>query len=50
MARVQGSLGFGVSKDRLIFVFANEQALRNSIDQGWESGAQANFFKDGDLS
>ena len=42
MAQVQGGLGFGVSKDRLIFVFANEQALRNFIDQGWEFGAQVN--------
>ncbi|MBP5996871.1 MAG: hypothetical protein KA535_02875 [Azonexus sp.] len=42
MAQVQGGLGFGVNKNRLIFVFANEQALRNFIDQGWEFGAQAN--------
>lgn len=42
MAQVQGGLGFGVDKSRLIFVFANEQALRNFIDQGWEFGAQAN--------
>jgi len=42
MAQVQGGLGFGVDKNRLIFVFANEQALRNFIDQGWEFGAQAN--------
>ena len=42
MAQVQGGLGFGVNKNRLIFVFANEQALRNFIDQGWEFGVQAN--------
>jgi len=42
MAQVQGGLGFGVDKDRLIFVFANEEALRNFISQGWEFGAQAN--------
>ena len=42
MVQVQGGLGFGVNQDRLIFVFANEQALRNFIDQGWEFGAQAN--------
>ena len=42
MAQVQGGLGFGVDKSRLIFVFANEQALRNFIDQGWEFGGQAN--------
>jgi lipid-binding SYLF domain-containing protein len=43
MAQVQGGLGFGVDKSRLIFVFANEQALRNFIDQGWEFGGQANL-------
>jgi len=43
MAQVQGGLGFGVNKNRLIFVFANEQALRNFIDQGWEFGGQANL-------
>jgi lipid-binding SYLF domain-containing protein len=43
MAQVQGGLGFGVDKNRLIFVFANEQALRNFIDQGWEFGGQANL-------
>ena len=42
MAQVQGGLGFGVGKNRLIFVFANEQALRNFVDQGWEFGAQGN--------
>ena len=42
MAQVQGGLGFGVNKNRLIFVFATEQALRNFINQGWEFGAQAN--------
>ena len=43
MAQVQGGLGFGVNKNRLIFVFANEQALRNFIDQGWEFAGQANL-------
>ncbi|NJD25317.1 MAG: hypothetical protein FIB06_07905 [Betaproteobacteria bacterium] len=42
MAQVQGGLGFGVSQNRLIFVFATQQALRNFINQGWEFGAQAN--------
>jgi lipid-binding SYLF domain-containing protein len=41
MAQVQGGLGFGVEQDRLIFVFTEEQALRNFIDQGWEFGGQA---------
>jgi lipid-binding SYLF domain-containing protein len=43
MAQVQGGLGFGVNKDRLIFVFTNDQALRNFIDQGWEFGGQVNL-------
>ncbi|EXI88475.1 MAG: hypothetical protein AW11_02095 [Candidatus Accumulibacter regalis] len=43
MAQVQGGLGFGVNKNRLIFVFASEQALRNFIDQGWDFGGQASF-------
>jgi len=41
MVQVQGGLGFGVEQDRLIFVFTEEQALRNFIDQGWEFGGQA---------
>ena len=43
MAQVQGGLGFGVNKNRLIFVFANQQALSNFINQGWEFGGQANI-------
>ena len=43
MVQVQGGLGFGVNKNRLVFVFTNEQALRNFIDQGWEFGGQANL-------
>jgi lipid-binding SYLF domain-containing protein len=42
MVQVQGGLGFGVNQNRLIFVFTNEQALRNFIDQGWAFGTQAN--------
>jgi lipid-binding SYLF domain-containing protein len=41
MLQVQGGLGFGVNKNRLIFVFTSEQALRDFINQGWEFGAQA---------
>ena len=40
MVQVQGGLGFGVNQNRLIFVFTNEQALRNFINQGWEFGAR----------
>jgi lipid-binding SYLF domain-containing protein len=43
MIQVQGGLGFGVNQNRLIFVFANERALRNFIDQGWEFGGQVNL-------
>jgi lipid-binding SYLF domain-containing protein len=43
MVQVQGGLGFGVSQNRMIFVFTNEQALRSFIDQGWEFGGQANL-------
>ena len=42
MVQLQGGLGFGVNQNRLIFVFSNEQALRNFIDQGWAFGTQAN--------
>jgi lipid-binding SYLF domain-containing protein len=42
MVQVQGGLGFGVNKNRLIFVFTHEQALRDFISQGWEFGGQAN--------
>jgi lipid-binding SYLF domain-containing protein len=43
MVQVQGGLGFGVNQNRLIFIFTNEQALRNFINQGWEFGGQANL-------
>jgi lipid-binding SYLF domain-containing protein len=43
MAQVQAGLGIGASKNRLIFVFTTQQALRNFITQGWEFGGQANL-------
>lgn len=43
MAQVQGGLGFGVNKNRLIFVFTTRSALNNFIDQGWEFGGQGNL-------
>jgi len=43
MVQVQGGLGFGINQNRLVFVFTNEPALRNFIDQGWEFGGQANL-------
>ena len=43
MVQVQGGLGFGINKNRLVFVFATEQALKNFVNQGWEFGGQANL-------
>ena len=42
MIKVQAGLGFGASKDRLIFVFETRRALRDFVNQGWEFGGQAN--------
>lgn len=42
MLQVQGGLGFGINQNQLIFVFTNEQALADFINQGWEFGGQAN--------
>jgi lipid-binding SYLF domain-containing protein len=41
MLEVQGGLGFGVSKNQLIFVFTTEPSFTNFINQGWEFGGQA---------
>lgn len=43
MLQVEGGLGFGVSKQHLIFVFTTEQALSDFIRTGWEFGGQANL-------
>jgi lipid-binding SYLF domain-containing protein len=43
MLQVQGGLGFGVSRNQLIFVFTDEQALSYFINTGWEFGGQANL-------
>ena len=40
---VDGGLGFGVSKNQLIFVFTSEQALSNFINTNREFGGQANL-------
>ena len=40
MVQVQAGFGFGVSKNRLIFVFETQKALRDFINQGWEFGGQ----------
>jgi len=41
MVKVQAGLGFGASKDRLIFVFETQNALRDFVSQGWDFGGQA---------
>ena len=40
MAEVQAGLGFGVKKFSVIFVYEQEEALNNFINQGWEFGGQ----------
>jgi len=42
MVKVQAGLGFGASKDRMIFVFETANALRDFINQGWDFGGGAN--------
>ena len=41
MLQVQAGLGFGIKKDRLIFVFETQQGLGNFVNRGWEFGGQA---------
>jgi lipid-binding SYLF domain-containing protein len=41
MVQVQGGLGFGASKDRMIWVFETQKALRDFINSGWEFGGKA---------
>jgi lipid-binding SYLF domain-containing protein len=43
MVKVQAGLGFGLSKDRLIFVFETNNALRDFVNQGWEFGGKASL-------
>ena len=43
MVGVQAGLGFGIKKDRMIFVFETESALRNFVNQGWEFGASGSL-------
>ena len=40
MVQVQAGFGFGISKNRLIFIFETQKALRDFITQGWEFGGQ----------
>jgi lipid-binding SYLF domain-containing protein len=40
MLQVQAGLGFGIKKDRPVFVFETQKALRDFVTQGWEFGGQ----------
>jgi hypothetical protein len=42
MVRIQGGLGFGVSRNQVLLVFTTPKVLADSIDQVWEFGGQAN--------
>ena len=42
MVKVQAGLGFGASKDRMIFVFETVSAMRDFVNQGWDFGGGAN--------
>jgi lipid-binding SYLF domain-containing protein len=41
MVQVQGGLGFGASKDRMIWVFETQKALMDFVNSGWEFGGKA---------
>jgi len=41
MVQVQGGLGFGASKDRIIWVFETQKALTDFVNLGWDFGAKA---------
>jgi lipid-binding SYLF domain-containing protein len=41
MLQVQGGLGFGVSKDRIIWVFETQKALSDFVNLGWDFGGKA---------
>jgi lipid-binding SYLF domain-containing protein len=43
MVGVQAGLGFGVKRDRIIFIFETVDALRGFINQGWEFGGSASL-------
>jgi lipid-binding SYLF domain-containing protein len=40
MLEIQGGLGFGVKKFRVVFVFDNEKALNSFVESGWQFGGQ----------
>ena len=41
MLQVQGGLGLGVSKDRIIWVFETRKALSDFVNLGWDLGGKA---------
>jgi lipid-binding SYLF domain-containing protein len=41
MAQVHAGLGLGIKKERLVFVFETQKALRDFVSQGWDFGGQA---------
>jgi lipid-binding SYLF domain-containing protein len=41
MVQVQGGLGLGISKDRIIWVFETQKALKDFVNSGWEFGGKA---------
>jgi lipid-binding SYLF domain-containing protein len=43
MLQVQGGLGFGISRNTVVFVFTTDRALQTFVDQGWELSGQANL-------
>jgi lipid-binding SYLF domain-containing protein len=41
MVELQGGLGFGIKKFRLVWLFETPEALDKFVNSGWEIGAQA---------
>jgi len=41
MLQVQGGLGFGASKDRIIWVFETQKSLTDFVNSGWDFGGKA---------
>ncbi|MCG6881793.1 MAG: hypothetical protein LJE96_21930 [Deltaproteobacteria bacterium] len=41
MLQVQGGLGLGISKDRIIWVFETQKALSDFVNLGWDFGGKA---------
>jgi len=41
MFEIQGGLGMGVKKFRVVFVFENEKVFDSFVNSGWQFGGQA---------